>query len=142
MKQIAFIFLVICATSFNSLAAQTQQPTTDSTQSNTISILCDIECHRYNLFKTDVNAYVDFGIDACADFSRGWIYDSRSGKRMSFASPMSAINYLAHFGWTLKDTYVVKETKEDPVVHYILKKTVPYYYTADDVLSGLDFRYN
>lgn len=60
-----------------------------------MKVYCEVKCIQYNLFKGDVNAVVDFGIADKAENADGWIYNTKTYKKMSFASPMSVFADMA-----------------------------------------------
>lgn len=109
-----------------------------------VKVYCEVMCVQYNLFKNDVNAIVDFGIADKAKNANGWIYNSETDKKYSFASPMSVFRYMADRGWEYKDAIVVTESSSmkgtQNVWHFILTKELPVGYTDNDVISNIDYR--
>ena len=105
----------------------------------TMKVYCDVMCVRYNLFKGDVNAVVDFGIADKAKDAEGWIYNPETGKKMSFASPMSVFSYMAKHGWEYKDAIVITNGSQN-VWHFILIKVMPINCTASDIIGDIDYR--
>ncbi len=101
-------------------------------------------CVHYNLFKSDVNALVDFGIANKAKHSNGWIYDTHRDKKTSFASPMSVISYMAKRGWEYKDAILIAQPSNlktpSNIWHFILTKKLPANYTPEDVIGDIDYR--
>ena len=136
MKKVLFI-LTLCLIS---ICAKAQ-----TTESNELTqVYCEVTCHRYNLFKDDVNALIDFGIAEKAKYANGWIYNTENNKKYSFASPMSVFAYMARRGWEYKDAIVVTEATtmkgNTNVWHFILTKKVPIDFTAEDVIGDIDYR--
>jgi hypothetical protein len=111
---------------------------------DTVKIYCEVTCYQYNLFKQDVNALVDFGIADKAREANGWIYNTDTNKKYSFASPMSVFAYMAKRGWEYKDAIIVSEPTSmkghTNVWHFILTKELPMDYSADDVIGDIDYR--
>lgn len=109
-----------------------------------VKVYCEVMCVQYNLFKNDVNAIVDFGIADKAKNANGWIYNSETDKKYSFASPMSVFKYMADRGWEYKDAIVVTESSSmkgtQNVWHFILTKELPVGYTDNDVIGNIDYR--
>ncbi len=97
-------------------------------------------CVQYNLFKRDVNAAVDFGIADKAKYADGWIYNSETNKKMSFASPMSVFTYMAKRGWEYKDAIIITETNGNNVWRFILTKELPIDYSPEDIIGDIDYR--
>ncbi len=99
---------------------------------------------KYNLFKGDVNAVVDFGIADKAKYADGWIYNSETNKKMSFASPMSVFTYMAKRGWEYKDAIISTESNglkgKQNVWHFILTKEMPINCTPEDIIGDIDYR--
>ena len=140
MKKVLYI-LTLCLIS---ICAKAQ-----TTESNELTqVYCEVTCHRYNLFKDDVNALIDFGIAEKAKSVKGWIYDIENNTKYSFASPMSVFAYMARKGWEYKDAFVVTDEKlsmnamkgKTIVWHFILTKKVPINFTAEDVIGDIDYR--
>lgn len=104
-----------------------------------VKVYCEVSCVKYNLMKKDVNAIVDFGIADRGRDAEGWIYNSETGKKYSFASPMSVFRYMADRGWEYKDAIVVKENS-DLKWHFILTKEMPVDYTDNDIVGDIDYR--
>lgn len=119
-------------------------------QSNTdmVEIYCEVTCYQYNLFKKDVNALVDFGIADKAKNANGWIYNTETGKKYSFASPMSVFAYMAQRGWKYKDAIIITHSAglsgggQSNVWHFILTKEMKSDYSNDDVIGDIDYRTN
>lgn len=116
-----------------------------TTESNEMmQVYCEVTCYQYNLFKADVNALVDFGIAEKAKYANGWIYNTETDKKYSFASPMSVFAYMARRGWEYKDAILLTETASmkgtTNVWHFILTKKVPTNYTAEDLIGDIDYR--
>ncbi len=130
-----FIALVMCLFAIAANAQTFEQP--DNTN---VKVYCEVTCHQYNLMKQDVNARVDFGIADKAKNSNGWIYDTETDKKMSFASPMSVFAYMAKRGWEYKDAIIVTTEGKTHLWHFILTKDFPAGYTPDDVISDIDYR--
>ena len=140
MKKVLFI-LTLCLIS---ICAKAQ-----TTESNELTqVYCEVTCHRYNLFKDDVNALIDFGIAEKAKSVKGWIYDTENNTKFSFASPMSVFAYMARKGWEYKDAFVVSDEKLSMNAikgktidwDFILTKKVPIDFTAEDVIGDIDYR--
>lgn len=116
----------------------------ESTSEGKVKVYCEVMCVQYNLFKNDVNAIVDFGIADKAKNANGWIYNSETDKKYSFASPMSVFKYMADRGWEYKDAIVVTESSNmkgtQNVWHFILTKEMPIGYTDNDVIGNIDYR--
>ena len=110
----------------------------------TMKVYCEVMCVQYNLFKGDVNAVVDFGIADKAKNADGWIYDSETNKKMSFASPMSVFSYMAKRGWEYKDAIIITEMNgmkgKQNVWHFILTKEMPLDCTSEDIVGNIDYR--
>ncbi len=110
----------------------------------TMKVYCEVMCVQYNLFKGDVNAVVDFGIADKAKNADGWIYDSETNKKMSFASPMSVFSYMAKRGWEYKDAIIITEINgmkgKQNVWHFILTKEMPLDCTPEDIVGNIDYR--
>ena len=108
----------------------------------TVEVYCEVTCYQYNLFKDDVNALIDFGIADKANEANGWIYNTETGKKYSFASPMSVFQYMAKRGWKYKD--IITEPSgikgQTNVWHFILTKEFPVDYTDENVIEGIDYR--
>lgn len=121
-------------------ALKAQEPLTDGN----VKVYCEVMCLQYNLFKNDVNAIVDFGIADKAKNANGWIYNSETDKKYSFASPMSVFKYMADRGWEYKDAIVVTESSgmkgSQNVWHFILTKELPAGYSDDEVIGNIDYR--
>lgn len=109
-----------------------------------VKVYCEVMCVQYNLFKNDVNAVVDFGIADKAKNANGWIYNSETDKKYSFASPMSVFKYMADRGWEYKDAIVVTESSSmkgsQNVWHFILTKEMPVGYSDNDIVGNIDYR--
>lgn len=137
MKKI--VVLMVCLLSSIGIL-RAQEPAPDEK----VKIYCEVMCVQYNLFKADVNAVVDFGIADKAKNANGWIYNSETNKKYSFASPMSVFKYMADRGWEYKDAIVVTEASSmkgnQNVWHFILTKELPVGYTDDDVIGNIDYR--
>ena len=135
-----FLFIIVCLIiSFGIANAQVQDSPT------TLTVYCEVMCIRYNLFKGDVNAAVDFGIADKAENADGWIYNTETDKKMSFASPMNVLAYMAKNGWEYKDAIITGESgmkgKENQKVwHFILTKKIPIDYTPEDIIGNIDYR--
>ena len=136
MKKI-LILLLLCVTAMVSSAQSFEQ--TDK-----VKVYCEVMCVQYNLFKGDVNALVDFGIADKAKHANGWIYNTETDKKMSFASPMSVFAYMAKRGWEYEDAIIITEGSglngRQNVWHFILTKCFPSDYTPEDVVSDIDYR--
>ena len=132
MKKLILIIISIL-TSASMLTAQT------SVSADKVKVYCEVTCVHYNLFKGDVHAIVDFGIADTAKNANGWIYNSETGKKYSFSSPMNVFKYMADHGWEYKDAIVEKDSS---VLrwHFILSKEVPIGYTDDDIVGNIDYR--
>lgn len=133
------LLLIICLfASFGIAKAQVQD------SPSTMKVYCEVMCVRYNLFKDDVNANVDFGIADKAENAWGWIYNTETNKKMSFASPMSVITYMAKNGWEYKDTIIVSDVSNSKgnqyVRHFILTKEMPIDCTPEDIIGNIDYR--
>ena len=134
MKKILY-FLTLCLIS---ICAKAQ-----TTESNELTqVYCYVTCHRYNLFKDDVNALIDFGIAEKAKSVKGWIYDTENNTKFSFASPMSVFAYMARRGWEYKDAIVFTQetSSRTNVLHFIFTKKFPINFTAEDVIGDIDYR--
>lgn len=109
-----------------------------------MEVYCEIMCVQYNLFKGDVNALVDFGIADSAKQANGWIYNSETNKKMSFASPMSVFTYMSRRGWKYKDAFIVTEDQgikgKVNVWHFILVKEFSVDCTTEAIIGDLDYR--
>lgn len=133
------ILLMVCLlASVGMLKAQEPMP------GGKVKVYCEVMCVQYNLFKNDVNAVVDFGIADKAKNANGWIYNSETDKKYSFASPMSVFKYMADRGWEYKDAIVVTESSSmkgtQNVWHFILTKEMPVGYTDNDIIGNIDYR--
>ena len=104
-----------------------------------VKVYCEVTCVEYNLFKKDVNAIVDFGIADKATNAKGWIFNSETGKKYSFSSPMNVFKYMAERGWEYKDAIVEKESSVLKW-HFILTKEMPAGYLDSDIVEGIDYR--
>lgn len=137
MKKI--ILMIVCILACAGML-KAQESMTDSK----VKVYCEVMCVQYNLFKNDVNAIVDFGIADKAKNANGWIYNSDTDKKYSFASPMSVFKYMADRGWEYKDAIVVTESSSmkgtQNVWHFILTKELPVGYTDNDVIGNIDYR--
>lgn len=137
MKKLLFIIVCLIA-SFGGAKAQVQDSPT------TIKVYCEVMCVQYNLFKGDVNAVVDFGIADKAKNADGWIYNTETNKKMSFASPMSVFAYMAKNGWEYKDAIIITEANgikgKQNVWHFILTKEMPIDCTPEDIIGNIDYR--
>ncbi len=124
--------------SFGVAKAQAQDSPT------TMKVYCEVMCVQYNLFKDDVNAVVDFGIADKAKNADGWIYNTETNKKMSFASPMSVFTYMAKNGWEYKDAIIITEAVgmkgTQNVWHFILTKEMPIDCTPEDIIGNIDYR--
>lgn len=133
------MLLLVCVLTMTGIA-KAQESMTDGK----VKVYCEVMCVQYNLFKNDVNAVVDFGIADKAKNANGWIYNSETDKKYSFASPMSVFKYMADRGWEYKDAIVVTETSSmkgnQNVWHFILTKELPMGYTDNDVIGNIDYR--
>lgn len=134
-----FIILITCFFISMSIAkAQVQDSPT------TMKVYCEVMCVQYNLFKGDVNAIVDFGIADKAKNADGWIYNTETNKKMSFASPMSVFAYMAKNGWEYKDAIIITESNglkgKQNVWHFILTKEMPIDCTPEDIIGNIDYR--
>ena len=136
MKKLILILVCVIAT-FGFAKAQ-------ETSDQTIKVYCDVMCVQYNLFKADVNAVVDFGLADKAKNANGWIYNTETDKKFSFASPMSVFAYMAKRGWEYKDAIIITESSSmkssQNVWHFILTKEVPFNYSDEDVIGDIDYR--
>lgn len=87
---------------------------------------------------------VDFGIADKAKYADGWIYNSETNKKMSFASPMSVFTYMAKRGWEYKDAIISTESNglkgKQNVWHFILTKEMPINCTPEDIIGDIDYR--
>ena len=137
MKKVILLLICILA-SAGMLKAQEPMP------DGKVKVYCDVMCVQYNLFKNDVNAVVDFGIADKAKNANGWIYNSETDKKYSFASPMSVFKYMADRGWEYKDAIVVTESSSmkgsQNVWHFILTKEMPVGYSDNDIVGNIDYR--
>lgn len=136
MKKLFFIIVCLIA-SFGVAKAQVQGSPT------TMKVYCDVMCVQYNLFKGDVNAVVDFGIADKAKNAYGWIYNTETNKKMSFASPMSVFTYMAKNGWEYKDAIITEANEvkgKKKVWHFILTKEMPIDCTPEDIIGNIDYR--
>lgn len=137
MKKLLFIVFCLIA-SFGVAKAQVQDSPT------TMKVYCEVMCVQYNLFKGDVNAVVDFGIADKAKNADGWIYNTETNKKMSFASPMSVFTYMAKNGWEYKDAIIITEANgmkgKQNVWHFILTKEMPIDCTPEDIVGNIDYR--
>ena len=137
MKKLGLIIVSILACS-GLLKAQETEPVSK------MKVYCEVMCVQYNLFKDDVNAIVDFGIADKANNANGWIYNSETNKKYSFASPMSVFKYMSERGWEYKDAIVVTESSgmkaNQNVWHFILMKEMPVGCTADEIIGNIDYR--
>lgn len=137
MRNFVLLFVYLLS-SINILHAQDMAP------DGKVKVYCEVMCVQYNLFKQDVNAVVDFGIADKAKYANGWIYNSDTDKKYSFASPMSVFKYMADRGWEYKDAIVVTENAgikgSQNVWHFILTKELPVGYTDADVVGNIDYR--
>ncbi|RXE70650.1 hypothetical protein ED352_08980 [Muribaculaceae bacterium Isolate-002 (NCI)] len=137
MKKLLFIIVCLIA-SFGGAKAQVQDSPT------TMKVYCEVMCVQYNLFKGDVNAVVDFGIADKAKNADGWIYNTETNKKMSFASPMSVFAYMAKNGWEYKDAIIITEANgikgKQNVWHFILTKEMPIDCTPEDIIGNIDYR--
>ncbi len=129
-----FLFLLVCLFTSIGMATAQEQDTPK------MKVYCEVMCVQYNLFKRDVNAAVDFGIADKAEYANGWIYNSETNKKMSFASPMSVFTYMAKRGWEYKDAIIITETNKNNVWHFILTKELPIDYTPEDIIGDIDYR--
>lgn len=136
MKKLILFFVCVIAT-FGFAKAQ-------EISGQTIKVYCDVMCVQYNLFKADVNAVVDFGLADKAKNANGWIYNTETDKKFSFASPMSVFAYMAKRGWEYKDAIIITESAgmkgSQNVWHFILTKEVPFNYSDEDVIGDIDYR--
>ncbi|GEM_PF-890656 len=136
MKKLILIFVCVIVT-FGFAKAQ-------ETSDQTIKVYCEVMCVQYNLFKSDVNAVVDFGLADKAKNANGWIYNTETNKKFSFASPMSVFAYMAKRGWEYKDAIIITESSgmkgSQNVWHFILTKEVPFNYSDEDVIGDIDYR--
>ena len=130
-----FIFLSLIA--FVSIIASAQENT-----GRKVKVYCQLQCLGYNLFKEDLNVRADFGLASKAEDSKGWIYNSRNKKKLSFASQMSVLNFFGARGWTFVEKFVAprEDNKNLTDVYYILEKELSAGYTDKDVLEDIDFR--
>ncbi len=135
MKKILLFIIGILACA-GMLNAQEKMP------EGKVKVYCEVRCVQYNLFQKDLNAIVDFGIADKAKNAKGWIYNSETNKKQSFASPMSVFRYMAENGWEYKDAIVVSdnEDRSQNVWHYILTKDLPIGYTDEDIIGNIDYR--
>lgn len=134
-----FFLIIVCILACTGML-KAQEPMANGK----VKVYCEVMCVQYNLFKNDVNAIVDFGIADKAKNANGWIYNSETDKKYSFASPMSVFRYMADRGWEYKDAIVVTESSSmkgtQNVWHFILTKELPVGYTDNDVISNIDYR--
>lgn len=137
MKKLILMFICILV---YAVVLKAQEPMPDGK----VKVYCEVMCVQYNHFKNDVNAVVDFGIADKAKNANGWIYNSETDKKYSFASPMSVFKYMADRGWEYKDAIVVTESSSmkgtQNVWHFILTKELPVGYTDNDVIGNIDYR--
>ena len=137
MRKILIVFMCFFATVTIAKAQVQDSPTT-------MKVYCEVMCVQYNLFKGDVNAVVDFGIADKAKNADGWIYDSETNKKMSFASPMSVFAFMAKRGWEYKDAIIITEMNgmkgKQNVWHFILTKEMPLDCTPEDIVGNIDYR--
>ena len=109
-----------------------------------VKVYCTITCSEYNLLKNDVNVKVDFGIAPDAVGAWGWICNRQTNKKMSFASPMSVLNFMAKRGWEYKEMVKNMEKgagdKMFPQYYYLLEKELPADYTPLDVVGDIYYR--
>lgn len=109
-----------------------------------VKVYCTITCSEYNLLKNDVNVKVDFGIAPNAVGAWGWIYNRQTNKKMSFASTMSVLNFMAKRGWKYKDMVKDMEQGADgkvfPQDYYLLEKELPADYSPLDVVGDIYYR--
>ncbi|MDE6266087.1 MAG: hypothetical protein K2M07_01890 [Muribaculaceae bacterium] len=137
MRKILNVIMCLFATVIIAKAQVQDSPTT-------MKVYCEVMCVQYNLFKGDVNAVVDFGIADKAKNADGWIYDSETNKKMSFASPMSVFSYMAKRGWEYKDAIIITEINgmkgKQNVWHFILTKEMPLDCTPEDIVGNIDYR--
>lgn len=131
-----YISILVCFfISFGALYAQDQDvPKT--------KVYCLVMCETYNMVKADLNVIVDFGIADKATNANGWIYNTDTNKRMSFASPMSVINYMAKRGWEYKDVTLTDNdaATNQNVRQFILVKEVPIDCSVEDIIGDIDYR--
>ena len=137
MKRLFFIIICLIATLGVAKAQVQDSPTT-------MKVYCEVMCVQYNLFKGDVNAVVDFGIADKAKNADGWIYNTETNKKMSFASPMSVFAYMAKNGWEYKDAIIITEANsmkgKQNVWHFILTKEMPIDCSPEDIIGNIDYR--
>lgn len=133
------ILMIVCILAFAGVL-KAQEPMADGK----VKVYCEVMCIQYNLFKNDVNAIVDSGIADKAKNANGWIYNSETDKKYSFASPMSVFKYMADRDWEYKDAIVVTESSSmkgtQNVWHFILTKELPVGYTDNDVIGNINYR--
>lgn len=137
MKKLILMFICILV---YAVVLKAQEPMSNGK----VKVYCEVMCVQYNLFKNDVNAVVDFGIADKTKNANGWIYNSETDKKYSFASPMSVFRYMADRGWEYKDAIVVTESSSmkgtQNVWHFILTKEMPVGYADNDIIGNIDYR--
>lgn len=135
MKKILLIFICIFSIFAHASAQKNEVPE--------IKVYCKVRCIGYNLFKSDVNALVDFGIAETGEYANGWIYNPDTDKKMSFASPVSVLSYMSRRGWEYKDTVIMPgdgKTDDKTVWYFILSKDMPGDCTPEDIIGDIDYR--